>query len=227
MFKKYETDGVLFPHQFYKFVVLKNLLTLLNIESMRAKMMKTLIGAIAALLLVGMVSMEAKSQLFSVGQKDVNLGIGFGSYYILGKTVIPPISVSLDYGFKDDIGPGVLSIGGYFGFTSSKYKMTYYLYNDNYGRKYTEIMAGARSTYHVEFIDNLDTYAGIILGLRIRTESNYGEWPSAYEPASDAGLFPGYGFFVGGKYYFQDNLAVFCELGYSIAYLNLGVTFKL
>jgi len=44
---------------------------------------------------------------------------------------------------------------------------------------------------------------------------------------SDAGLYPDYGFFVGGKYYLKDNLAIFGELGYSIAYLTVGITLKL
>ncbi|MFO7656194.1 MAG: hypothetical protein R6W78_03940 [Bacteroidales bacterium] len=187
---------------------------------MKTKVMKTLVGAIAALLLVGMVPMEAKSQLFSVGQKDLNLGIGLGTYYG-ARMAIPPISLSLDYGIKDDIGPGVIGIGGYFGFGVSKDR----LYIHDYGWRFMDIMVGARGTYHIEFIDKLDTYAGIIVGLRFRNSGPYGTWP--LEPKSYTDLFPNGGFFIGGKYYFQDNIAVFGELGYSIAYLTLGVTFKL
>jgi hypothetical protein len=193
---------------------------------MKTKFAKSLIGMTAALFLLSMTSMQVKSQLFAVGDKDVNLGIGFGSHYLLGKTVIPPISVSLDYGFKDDIGPGVLGIGGYFGFTSSKYNYTYYWASADYGWKYTEIMVGARGTYHMEFIDKLDTYAGIILGVRFRMEKLYGDW-GTYTATSDAGLYIDPGFFVGGKYFFSDNLAIFGELGYSIAYVTVGVTFRL
>jgi len=37
----------------------------------------------------------------------------------------------------------------------------------------------------------------------------------------------GFGLFAGGKYYFQENTAVYAELGYqSLAFLNIGVAFK-
>ena len=193
---------------------------------MKTKFTKSLIGMTAALVLLAMTSMQVNSQSFAVGNKDVNLGIGFGTHYGLGKTVIPPISISLDYGFKDDIGPGVLGIGGYFGFASSKYNYTYYFASSDYGWKYTEVMAGARGTYHMEFIDKLDTYAGLILGIRFRREKLYGDWGN-YTADSDAGLYFDPGFFVGGKYFLSDNLAIFGELGYSLAYLTVGVTFRL
>ncbi len=189
---------------------------------MKTKFAKSLIGMTAAILLLSMSSTQLKSQSFQVGDKDVNLGIGFGTHYHLGKTVIPPVSISLDYGFKDDIGPGVLGIGGYFGIASSKYEW----WANDYGWKYTEIMVGARGTYHMEFIEDLDTYAGLTFGIRFRMEKEYGDWIGVV-PDSDAGFYIDPGFFVGGKYFFSENLAIFGELGYSIAYLTVGVTFRL
>lgn len=193
---------------------------------MKSKLTKSLVGMIVALLLVATATTEVKSQLFSVGDKDLNFGIGFGRHWGYGKTVIPPISISLDYGFKDDIGPGVLSLGGYFGFASSKYNYTYYWASSDYGWKYTDVMVGARGTYHMEFIDKLDTYAGLILGIRYSSAKLYGDWGTYRADAND-GIHPDYGFFVGGKYYLQDKLAIFGEIGYTIAYLTVGVTFKL
>jgi hypothetical protein len=32
--------------------------------------------------------------------------------------------------------------------------------------------------------------------------------------------------FVGARYYFNDNLAGMAELGYGVAYLNLGIAYK-
>jgi len=139
---------------------------------MKTKLTKTLFGMIAAFLLLVITSTQVKSQSFSVGDKDVNIGIGFGTHWGYGKTVIPPISISLDYGFKDDIGPGVIGIGGYFGFSSSKYDWSIY----DYGWRYTSILVGARGSYHMEFLDKLDTYAGLILGIRFTSSKEYGDW---------------------------------------------------
>ena len=35
-----------------------------------------------------------------------------------------------------------------------------------------------------------------------------------------------YYWFLGGRYYFTDNLAGLLELGYGIAYLNVGIALK-
>ncbi len=192
---------------------------------MKTKLMKTLVGMIVALLLLVTNSVQVKSQLFSVGDKDVNLGIGFGTHWGgYGTVGIPPISISFDYGFKDDIGPGVLGIGGFLGFATSKYKYTYP--GGDYGWKYSNILVGARGTYHMEFIDKLDTYAGIILGIRYTSAKEYGDWYGT-SLTSNAGVYPEFGFFVGGKYFLNDNLALFGELGYSIAYITVGATFRL
>jgi hypothetical protein len=36
-----------------------------------------------------------------------------------------------------------------------------------------------------------------------------------------------YNVFVGGRYYFTDNIGAFAELGYGISILNLGLCVKL
>jgi hypothetical protein len=192
---------------------------------MKTKFAKSLIGITAALSLLAFSSLQVNSQSFAVGDKDVNLGIGFGATWYSGvgyKSTIPPISASFDLGFKDDIGPGVLGIGGYLGFSSYKWEYSY-LYT--YGYKYTTIILGARGTYHMQFIDKLDTYGGLLLGFRIVSSKYYGDTGYSYSGGAGSGL--AYSFFVGGRYYLADNIAVFGELGYGIAYLTLGVTFKL
>ncbi|MBN2215727.1 MAG: hypothetical protein JW723_15970 [Bacteroidales bacterium] len=192
---------------------------------MKKKLTKSLIGMTAALILLAMTSMQVKSQSFEVGDKDVNLGIGFGATWYSGvgyKTTIPPVCASLDFGFKDDIGPGVLGLGGYVGFSSYKWEYSY-LYT--YGYKYTTFILGGRATYHMEFIDKLDTYGGLLLGFRLVNDKYFGDIGYTYTSGVGSGL--AYSFFIGGKYYLADNIAVFGELGYGIAYLTLGVTFKM
>lgn len=192
---------------------------------MKTKFAKPLIGIAAVCICFVLSSTQVKSQTFSVGDKDLNLGIGFGATWYSGsffKTTIPPVSASLDIGLKDDIGPGVLGIGGYVGFSSYKYE---YSYVYTWGYKYTTFILGARGTYHMQFIDKLDTYGGLLLGFRIVSSKYYGDTGFSYSGAAGSGL--AYSFFVGGRYYLADNIAIFGELGYGIAYLTLGATFKL
>jgi hypothetical protein len=166
------------------------------------------------------------SQLFNVGDKMINAGIGIGRTYGIGtfyKTTLPPIFISGDYGFKDDIGPGVLGLGGYLGFSSYKYDVSGIW--GSWGWKYTSIIVGGRGTYHMEFIDDLDTYGGLLLGFNIISSKYFGDETWATTSASSSGI--AYSFFVGGRYFFTDNLGVIAELGYGIAWLSLGITLKL
>ena len=168
------------------------------------------------------------SQLFGVGDKMINAGIGIGATYYHGygwKTTLPPIFISGDYGFRDDIGPGVLGIGAYLGFNSYKWESTWLLTNQTYGWKYTSIIAGARGTYHYEFIETLDTYGGVLIGLRYTHDSYFGD--AVFDVDPDSGIFPVFSFFAGGRYYFTDNIAILGELGWGIAWLSIGVTLKL
>jgi hypothetical protein len=44
---------------------------------------------------------------------------------------------------------------------------------------------------------------------------------------SGSGSGVAYSLFVGGRYYFNQHIGVFAELGYGVAWLNLGVAFHL
>ncbi len=192
---------------------------------MKNKFFKILLGSLFALMITLATSIQLKSQTMEVGDKNLNLGIGFGStwYHGLGyKTTVPPISASLDYGFKDDVGPGVIALGGYFGFSSYKWEYNY-LYT--YGYKYTTLILGARGTYHMEFIDNLDTYGGLLLGFRLVSSKYYGDLGYSYSGGAGSGL--AYSLFIGANYSLAEKIALFGELGYGISYLTLGLTLKL
>ena len=45
-----------------------------------------------------------------------------------------------------------------------------------------------------------------------------------YFNASSSGL--SIAWFAGARYYFSDNFAVMAEIGYGVAYLNLGIALK-
>jgi len=178
---------------------------------------------IAITLLLSVTMMQAQENMFDVGDKAVNLGIGIGStlysgsYYNRG---FPAVSFSYEQGVVDEVlEKGVIGILGYVGYASYKYD---YL---GWGYKYSNIIFGAGGLFHYPLIDKLDTYAGVLLGYNIVTATEFGTpigWD--YNASSGGIVFSG---FVGARYYFTERFAAFAQVGYGIAYLTLGVSVKL
>jgi len=137
---------------------------------------------------------------FSKGDKVVNLGIGIGNTF--GGYSGLPIAGSFELGIKDNLfdDKSSLGVGAYFGFVSTD--------------GWTFLYPGVKGALHYQFVDKLDTYAGLMLAMRLWT--GYGFSYSDF-------IVP---FFIGGRYYFTDNIGAFAELGHGIAYLQLGVSIK-
>ena len=164
----------------------------------------------------------AQNTTFVKGDKVLNLGIGFGSTLYTGSYYtnrIPPLSASFEVGVKDELFDenSSLGIGGYFGYTGAKWDYS------GYGWSYSSMIIGARGSLHYQFIDKLDTYTGLMLGFNAVSSKSHGSAGTHTDPVS-GGLV--YSWYLGGRYYFSDNLAGLLELGYGIAYLNLGVALK-
>lgn len=158
---------------------------------------------------------------YNNGDNLLNIGIGIGSpFFGSGYSSSLPVNPSLSYekGVTDAI-----SVGGQLSYASSKFDDYPY---SNYRFKESAFYIGARGSYHFNQDLNLDSrfdiYGGASLGyVIVNVSDNTGYSGSA---ASDVG----FGLFAGGKYYFQENTAVYAELGYqSLAFLNIGVAFKL
>jgi hypothetical protein len=183
-------------------------------------MKKIAVSILVAMMIVAQVS--AQEPTFSLGDKVVNLGIGFGTALYVGtyyKMQVPPVSASFEYGIKDGIfEQGSIGVGGYLGYASYKWE-----YSD-WGWKYSNIIIAARGTFHYPLVDKLDTYLGILLGYDIVNAKEFGT-PIGYDySATSSGL--AYSGFVGGRYYFKESFAVMAELGYGITYLNVGIALK-
>lgn len=162
---------------------------------------------------------------FKKGDKILNLGLGLGSTYYTGggyTSKIPPISASFEAGVIDNLfdEKSSLGVGGYIGYTAAKYD-----YGTDYGWKYSNLIIGARGSLHYQLVDKLDTYTGILLGYDIATSKEYGSWLGTdnYNSSSSGAA---WSWFIGGRYYFNDKIAGMLELGYGIAYLNIGVGIK-
>ena len=169
---------------------------------------------------------NAEEKIFEVEDILLSAGIAFFPTWYIGheyRTTLHPVFISAEYGFKDDIGPGTLGIGCMIGY--STYKETLTLLNDVYGWKYTAITGAAKCTYHYEFIDNFDIYAGIGGGLRYISDSFFGD--PGYNDGSDSGIVPLFSIFAGLRYYPVDNFGIFGELGYGIAWFSAGLTINM
>lgn len=172
----------------------------------------------------------AVGQPFGKGNSAINLGIGlgntgyWGTYY---SGFFPSISGSYEYGIVEvPMGSqltGVVGVGGYLGYSFSKYSYAIWG-NDDYYAQHDFIIA-VRGNYHFIFHDKLDPYAGIWFGADI---SSYKWKGTGMDPDIDvASSGPTGGAYVGARWYFNDNFAVYSELGYLISVFNFGVTFKL
>jgi hypothetical protein len=152
------------------------------------------------------------------GDKIINLGIGLGSYlgYSGYSQKIPPISGSFEYGIVDHLfdDHSAIGVGGYLGYTSWKSK-----YKEHGDWTVSDLVIGVRGSFHYQFVDKLDTYAGVMLGYDIVSYSDkVGD--------SLGGSSAAFSTYVGARYYLSDNIAVYGELGYGVAALELGVAFK-
>ncbi len=153
---------------------------------------------------------------FVKGDKILNLGVGFGSTYYSSyyTSHTPALSASLEFGVKDGIlEKGSIGIGGYVGYSSAKWTNYY---------KTSNIIIGARGSFHYPLVNKLDTYTGLLLGYNIYTYSYDVSYLGAKGSAGAVTL----AWFAGARYYFSDKFAVLGEIGYGIAYLTLGVSFK-
>lgn len=141
--------------------------------------------------IISLFAVAANAQeIFQKGTTVLNLGVGVGSHI--------PVEASFEHGIVDGLikrENGSIGIGGYVGW-----------YNRN------SFGLGVRGAFHYQFVDKLDTYAGLMLGYDI------------HGGTSASSLFPSA--FAGARYYFVPSLAVYSELGYGISYLSVGLALK-
>lgn len=178
------------------------------------------------------------------GDMILNFGLGFGNNYTAGgddfSITIPPISASFEYVVKDNLfndGKGAIGVGAFAQYMNYDYKITRNPGVDVVGGtvstlalksamaspsstdwKYNTFVFGPRGYLHYSFLDELDTYTGLMLGL---THISWGTNSSSYK-ATDFE----WAWFVGGRYYFTDNFAAMLELGYGATYANIGIAYK-
>lgn len=179
--------------------------------------MKTIILILSAVFIAAV----SQAQPFQQGTTAINAGVGIGTALGGLGNARPAISLSLDHGSWSVGGPGVVSLGGYVGNTGYKYTSA------GYTAKWNYFVVGARGAYHYngfESVPNLDVYGGVMLGYNIVKYSSDGT-DQSFANSYGSGL--GFSGFLGGRWFFSDNIGAFAELGYGVSTLNAGVTFKM
>ena len=179
-----------------------------------------------AVILLSTLYTSAQESTFNQNDNVVNLGIGFGGNLYSGAwyrdsdySRKPVLTLSYERCIIGNLfnEQSAIGIGGLVGYTSAKYG------NSTYGWTSTDIMIGARGAFHYAFVDNLDTYAGIMAGYNVNTWKWHGTWDNSRSSAS-SGLT--YTAFAGARYYFANSIAVFAELGYGYNVINAGISLK-
>ena len=157
---------------------------------------------------------------YKMGDNNISGMLGLGGYGgIYGTSTMPAIAASYEMGYNENI-----SIGGLAGMTGSEYSVF-----GSWKFKYTYILIGGRGAYHYDLLhkDNIDTYAGAMLGYNIVSFSEENPPVSSFISYSASGSYLSYGGFVGGRYYFTPNLAAQAELGFGIGLLTVGISYKM
>ena len=175
--------------------------------------------AIIAIAVVTMsVAAHAQTPAFTKGDNAINVGIGFGGtlysgYGFLWSSVtrMPAITASYEHGIIGHVWDdnSSIGVGGLIGHSSVKWKDLDWRINTT--------LIGARGSLHYTFVDKLDTYAGLMLGYKIISD-NTGHYDYNNSFVSDT--------YLGARYYFTDNFAVYGEIGWYVSLLNLGISFK-
>jgi hypothetical protein len=166
------------------------------------------------------LAIATQAQTFNKGDKVLNVGIGLGSVYGYAGygSSLPPLSASFEVGITDKVGIGRVGVGGIFAY--SKYG------DSNFS--VSNIIIGARGLYHFDFdVEKLDVYGGVMLGYNIvSTSPDYSTISGGFGFVNPYGSYVTGGVFAGARYMFSEKIGGFGELGYSIAWLNLGLTVK-
>jgi len=164
------------------------------------------------------VSGYAQKIAFDKSDKIVQAGVSVGYGGLYGSSILPPISGTFEMGYNENI-----SLGGFVAYTSSEDIWTYS--GNEYGWEYSYIGFGTRGAYHYGLFDSeqIDTYVGLALGYNIVSVSTIGSGRSS----SASGSYLLSGGFVGLRYFFKPNMAVYTELGYGgLGNATVGLSFK-
>lgn len=121
----------------------------------------------------------------------------------------PPVSFSAEYAVTD-----MYSVGGYFGYTQASDRAF----------DYSFYVIGAKGSQHFVYHENWDVYFSAMLGVYVATAAERSGSVGAIEEQD--GPWPYYAGTFGARYFPSDNIGLWAEVGWNVAFLNGGITFK-
>jgi hypothetical protein len=170
------------------------------------------------------VNTDAQINKISVSQKgDFNLGLAIGAPTVNGwDAVMPAISADASWVFLSECintktfgKNGSVDLGIYYGFSAYKQDNPVRISEESRLLYHSVLF---RSAFHFQFMEKLDTYAGIMSGANIR--SYFGN--TLNKEVSFA-----YNLYAGAKYYFSPRFAGKLEFIEDFTpWLSVGVNFK-
>lgn len=177
--------------------------------------MKNIFKVLCVVVMLFSASYSFGQGRYAKGDVLLNAGVGLGYYYAGGV----PLLLSAEFAVND-----VFSVGPYLGYTSYNYNWGW----GGYKWRYTFLDIGVRGSYHFNELfeiqnEQVDVYGGAFLGFLISSYS--GDTITGYEDPYSGGL--RLGIHAGARYFFSEKVAGYGEVGYGVAPLALGVTFKL
>lgn len=183
--------------------------------------MKKILTILFAVALVFSATLASAQGRYDKGDVLVNAGIGLGYYYANGV----PLLLSAEFAVND-----LISVGPYLGYTSHSESGSTFGYS--YKQKWSFIDIGVRGSYHFNEVfeiqnEQVDVYGGAFLGYLISNYSYSSNIPNDEGRSNSLGGGLRLGIHVGARYFFSEKVAGYGELGYGVAPLSLGVTFKL
>lgn len=188
--------------------------------------MKLKLFCVALMTLFATTFVSAQNE-FGKGDMALNINYGMGDFDVDDNVFQHSLGASLEYGILDGIikGKGTVAVGGQvgFGFGSKS--------EHGVDINCTRFRIATRGVFHYQFIPQLDTYAGITLGIvdidKAELEGDFGD--SEIEKLEEKETrFVGPVAFAGARYMFSDSFGLNVELSWdSFAMVGLGVTFKL
>lgn len=200
--------------------------------------MKKLLTSIYAGLLT---SLAVAQGVFDKGTTTINLGLGIGGrtiYWGGGYKASPVFAIAVDHSIYDfpDVKGLSIGLGGYFNFKSISYsyvttwkdKNGIWHVNDVIEEKWRYSAFGFRPSIHYAFEGvPAEVYGGLGFGFGfISYTNNNKEYFNNYYYITYRSSYVDYGFFIGGRYYFSKVLGVYLEAGYTMSYINAGISLK-
>lgn len=216
--------------------------------NMKKKSRMLLVIAIVSSLLItpayAQKSSGGSGKCYDENSHLINLGVGVGrSYYKYnhlngwssGRT--PVFLLSYEQPLRNKVGPGYIGVGGVFAYQNEyvRYDGTWLYKSDWYDYYYRQnwdyyVIAG-RATYHWDVLNSgkAEVYGGAEIGARFNSyryttnnpDPNYkgDEW---HEGSADGVVAA----FVGARWYFVPNVALYSEVATGVCFISGGLTFK-